>query len=397
MAAKRKQIDPANLKMLLHLLSIPGKSGEEAEIVGFITDQLRHAGVPASAIHMDNANQRSEYGGQVGNLSVKLPGTKGRTREPRRLLMAHVDTVPLCVGCKPIVKGSRVVSKDPTTALGADDRSGVAVVLMTALNLLNNRLPHPPLTLFFLVQEEVGLRGSTYADYKPLGKPSLAFNFDGGSSAKLTIGATGAYRLQINITGIASHAGVRPEEGVSAITIAGLAIAKLERGGWLGLINKRIGKGTSNIGYIEAGGATNVVTNQATLRAEVRSHDPKFRKRILKEFIDAFSAAAKQMRNVGKACGKVKIDYHLDYESFKLKESEACIREARAAVLAVDDEPVLSVANGGLDANNMSANGIPTVTFGAGQENPHTVDEALNLYEFGQARKIAMQLAQGSE
>ena len=46
-----------------------------------------------------------------------------------------------------------------------------------------------------------------------LGKPKLAFNFDGGSPAKLTIGATGGYRMTIDIQGLASHAGNRPERG----------------------------------------------------------------------------------------------------------------------------------------------------------------------------------------
>ena len=56
-----------------------------------------------------------------------------------------------------------------------------------------------------------------------LGKPKLAFNFDGGSSEKLTLGATGGYRMQIDISGLASHAGGAPEAGVSAIAIAALA------------------------------------------------------------------------------------------------------------------------------------------------------------------------------
>ena len=71
-----------------------------------------------------------------------------------------------------------------------------------------------------------------------LGKPKLAFNFDGGSPPKLTIGATGGYRMTIDIRGLASHAGNRPEEGVSAIAIASLAIADLVKNGWHGLIDE---------------------------------------------------------------------------------------------------------------------------------------------------------------
>jgi len=42
-----------------------------------------------------------------------------------------MDTVPICVGAKPVRKGNVVRSADPKTGLGADDRAGVAVVLNT--------------------------------------------------------------------------------------------------------------------------------------------------------------------------------------------------------------------------------------------------------------------------
>ena len=55
-------------------------------------------------------------------------------------------------------------------------------------------------------------------------------------------------------------------------------------------------------------------------------------------------------------------------------------------------EPARAVCNGGLDANWMTARGIPTVTLGCGQENPHTVEERLNLAEFHRACRIALGL-----
>ena len=112
------------------------------------------------------------------------------------------------------------------------------------------------LTFFFAVQEEVGLMGARFCDVKKLGAPKLCFNWDGGAPEKLTVGATGAYRLFIDVHGIASHAGVAPEKGVSAIAIAALAIADLARGGWHGLIQKGKFSGTSNVGVISGGDAS---------------------------------------------------------------------------------------------------------------------------------------------
>ena len=98
-----------NIDLLMQMLAIPGPSGEEGRIVDFITKQLRAARVPASTIRTDGANKKSHIGGEVGNLIVKLPGRGSLARTPRRMLSAHVDTVPICVGCKPVKKGAWIV------------------------------------------------------------------------------------------------------------------------------------------------------------------------------------------------------------------------------------------------------------------------------------------------
>ena len=222
-------------RTVLDLLAIPGGSGQEKDIADQIVKRLREAGCPADAISFDSAHTKTPLKGNVGNLIVKLPGT---VPGPRRLLMAHMDTVPVCIGTKPVVAGRFVKSGNPATGLGADDRAGCAVVLSTAIQILKHKLPHPPLTLFFAIQEEVGLYGARFAKAADLGRPKLAFNFDGGAVEKITIGATGGYRMDIAITGIPSHAGVAPEKGVSAIAIASLAIASLVQEGWHGLVTK---------------------------------------------------------------------------------------------------------------------------------------------------------------
>ncbi len=178
--------------------------------------------------------------------------------------------------------------------------------------------------------------------------------------------------MTIEIKGLASHAGNRPEEGVSAIAIASLAVADLVQNGWHGLVTKKEGDGTSNIGVISGGEATNVVTDHVHIRAEARSHDPKFRQRIVKEIESAFQRAATAVRSVNGASGRVRIDGRLDYESFRLSRDEPCVVAAAAAIEAENLTPEFAVTNGGLDANWFTAHGIPTVTLGCGQRNIHT-------------------------
>ncbi len=377
-------------QLVLELLAIAGRSCHEAAVADFVVRKLREAGAPETAILFDKTERRSPYGGQVGNLILRRPGT---LRGPRRLLMAHLDTVPLCEGARPVVRGNLVEPADAKTALGADNRAGVAVVLTAALEILRRQLPHPPLVFFWTVQEEIGLFGARHAELRLLERPRLAFNFDGGSPRKVTLGATGGYRMEIDVQGIASHAGNAPERGVSAIAIASLAIAQLHQEGWHGRIEKRGRLGTSNVGIFCAGDATNVVTPQAEVRAEARSHDPVFRQRIVRALERAFRKAAHSVRNSEGRCGQVEIHGRLDYEAFRLPEDEPCVLAAEGAVRAMGAEPCRAVSNGGLDANWMTVRGIPTVTLGCGQVNAHTTAERLDLGQFREACRIALQLA----
>ena len=380
--------------LVMQLMAIPGKSGQEGQVAEFIKRQLRAGGAPSSAIRIDAANRRTRIGGDTGNLVLRLPGT---VRQPRRLMMAHMDTVPLCVGSKPVLRKGLIVSADPKTGLGADDRAGVAVVLWTALEIVRRKLPHPPLTFFWSIQEEIGLEGARHVRLSLCGQPQLAFNWDGGAPHKVTVGATGGYRMSIEVKGIASHAGSSPEYGVSAIAIASLAIADLQRSGWHGNIHKDGKHGTSNVGYIHGGESSNVVTDHVVLKAEARSHAPKFRKKILNRIEQAFTRAAKAVRNIAGASGEIDIEGHLDYESFRLADDQPSVLAAEQAVRSIGRQPERAVSNGGLDANWMVRHGIPTVTIGCGQLNQHTLSEALEVAAFEDACRIALRLATATE
>ena len=376
----------------MELMAITGRSKQEGQVVAFVRERLLAAGVPESCIETDTANRRIPGGGETGNLIVKLPGTK---RGPRRLLMAHMDTVPICVGAKPVLKGDVIRSSNPASGLGGDDRAGVAVVLTAALELVRRKLTHPPVTLFFCVQEEIGLYGARYVSANKLGSPKFCFNWDGGEANYVNIGATGDYAIEVEIEGVASHAGVHPERGVSAIAIASLAIADLTQNGWHGLIEKGKHRGTSNVGIIHAGEATNVVTPSLTLRAEARSHDPVFRKKVVEAYRKAFELAAKSVKSSDGKTGRVTFNSDLKYESFRLDPREPAVSLAKQAVEKIGLTPELCVGNGGLDANWMTAHGFPTVTLGCGQHDIHTTNEWLHVPSFLQGCEIALLLASG--
>jgi tripeptide aminopeptidase len=380
----------AAVKLVAEMMAVPGRSGQERQMHAAVRSRLKKIGISSSAIVEDSAQKRSPFGGDSGNLIVKLPGTMAG---PRRLLMAHLDTVPICVGSRPVRRGDTIVSRDPKTALGADDRAGVSVLLTALAEIKRRKLPHPPLTFLWPVQEEVGLLGVRYIDVKKLGGPTLCFNWDGGPSDVATVGATGGVELNIRIVGLASHAGARPERGISAIGIAGMAIADLVAGGWHGLIAKGSRTGTSNIGIVSGGDATNVVAPELALRAEVRSHDPQFRKQIVAAYRAAFDKAAKSLKNDVGATGRIEFDAFQKYESFRIGDDTPVVQTAMRAIELVGLKPATRLTNGGLDANWLTAHGFPTVTLGCGQQDVHTVAESLHVPSYLDACRIALALA----
>jgi tripeptide aminopeptidase len=380
---------------LLRFLSIEGITGQEQAIARDVVKALTEAGVPRRAIRFDTANERIPLPTQTGNLIVRLPGIGAG---PRRLFMTHLDTVPSCAGAEPVRKGERIVAAG-NTALGGDNRTGVACLVTLIATLLKHDLPHGPLTFLFTVREESGLWGARFVDLKQLGDPIFAFNVDGGSPREITVGAVGAERWEAEIFGKAAHAGVHPERGISASLVAALALAGIYNGGWFGKIRQNGREGTSNVGSIgdcngrSAGIASNVVTDYALVRGEARSHDPRFTRVIVAAYREAFRAAAQRVVDERGRPARVRFKARVDYYPFRLKDDSPVVRAAQAASARAGWTPTLRVGNGGLDANWTTRHGIPTITFGAGQRNIHAVGEYVELKDFLDACRLALALA----
>ncbi len=380
------------IAQLLELLPVEGPPGGELRVLENIRDLLRKAGVPDKAVVVDRAQAQSEYGGDTGNLIVRLDG---HGRGARRLFACHMDTIPNAVGCQPQRQGERIVNGASGRALGGDNRTGCAIVLEAARTLVGLQGDHAPTTLAFLIQEEVGLVGARGLDLQLLGQPAptLGFNFDGWYLNELITAVIGSERFTIDLTGVEAHAGAYPEEGVSCAVIAARALTELADKGWHGLIEQPAGTGTANLGIIQGGQGSNVVMPQMQILAEARSHDAAFRQTIIDVWRETFTRLAGGVTNVAGASGAVAFGPGPTYEAFALAPDEASLLLAQrvAAELGIAVESVSN--NGGMDANWLTAHGIPTVTIGCGQRQIHTPEEWIDLDEFRGACAIAAGLA----
>jgi|TARA_A100001015_G_scaffold95070_1_gene105642 tripeptide aminopeptidase len=376
------------LQNLLELLAIEGPTGRERLVAEYLTKKLIAAGCKKSWIKHDDAHKRLGMGFEIGNLIVQLPGTLD---SPRIMFSAHMDTVPLCRGAEPLIKGKRIIAKGKT-GLGGDDRSGCSAMLTLAETLLAEKTPRPPITLLFPIAEENGLHGSRAVRFEDLGHPVMGFNLDGQEPNEIVIGAMSAVRWEAQITGISAHAGLEPHKGISAAIIASNALAAIQEKGYFGKIEKGSRRGTANVGTIHGGEASNQVMDQLTLTGECRSHNPRFLEQIIRTYQNEFDRAARHAKNHAGKAGSVTFRVESDYRAFRLKKSEPCVRIACQAVTNINLTPNPLVMDAGLDANNFNEKGLPTVTLGTGSHNFHQLSEYVEIEEYLQTCLVLEQI-----
>ncbi|MDQ3908331.1 MAG: M20/M25/M40 family metallo-hydrolase [Acidobacteriota bacterium] len=243
--------------LLLELVQIDSISRRERDVAERIKQICEEMG---AQVEIDDAGEK--VGGNSGNVIARFPGTIPGAESI--MMSAHMDTVVPGEGVKPVVEGD-IIRTDGTTVLGGDDKSGCAVIIETIRCLQEQNIPHAPVEAVFSICEEVGLLGAKHVDVSKL-KSKYGLVFDSDDPGFLFTKGPSANHMELKIFGLESHAGVAPEEGISAIKIAAEAIAAMK----LGRIDEET---TANIGVIRGGEATNIITNLVTLKGEARSLD----------------------------------------------------------------------------------------------------------------------------
>ena len=390
--------EDAALRDLLDLLPVPGEPGRERGIAEVVRARLLEMGVPESGMRFDTANRRSEIGGEVGNLIVHIDGRGGGER---RMLSSHLDTVPGAVGSKPRVEGDRVVNDEPGRCLGGDARAGCAVMLAGARRLMEMKGEHPPWTLAFFVQEEIGLVGARWLDVELLGDPlpAMCFNFDGGDVCEVTSSVIGTERMHVDVSGVASHTQAT-RRGISASEIFCRAAAECQAGGWHGVVEQSGGKGLANVGVLRGGTGSNVVMPELYALLEARSFDRDFREEILETWRAALRASAEGANaERPEAAGRAEVSFRQGpiYDPYALAADHPAVLAASEAVRAVGLEPKLVDDWGGQDTAWITAHGVPAVGMGFGGRKAHTPEEFVDLNEFKRACALTEKLVSAGD
>ncbi|MEK4885333.1 tripeptidase T [Bacillus sp. FSL W8-0223] len=344
----------------LELVQIDSETKNESEISKVLKQKFTELGLD---VYEDNAKEKTGHG--AGNLICTLPGNKEGV-DPI-YFTSHMDTVVPGKGVKPSIKDGYVVT-DRTTILGADDKAGLAAMFEAIRMIKEQNISHGTIQFIITVGEESGLVGAKELD-PSLIKAKYGYALDSdGKVGNIVVAAPTQAKIKAVILGKTAHAGVAPEKGVSAITIASKAIARMP----LGRIDEET---TANIGRFEGGQATNIVCDRVDILAEARSLVPEKMEQQVAKMKEAFESAAQEMG------GRAEIDVQVMYPGFKFGEGDKVVEIAKKAAAKVGRPSELLQSGGGSDANVIAGLGIPTVNLAVGYEEIHTVNEKMPIEE----------------
>ncbi|HTP41762.1 MAG TPA: M20/M25/M40 family metallo-hydrolase [Nitrospiria bacterium] len=364
----------------LTLVRIDSPSFEEREIAEHLLTELRTLG---GDVIMDDSG--AAVGGNAGNIFSRFAGAG---RGPAVLLSAHMDTVSPGRGVRPVRDGQRIRS-DGTTILGADDKSGIAIILEVLRAFRERKLPHPPIEVVFTVCEEPGLMGAKSLHLARLSAQD-GLVLDSGPASSLFIRGPAADRLEVTVRGRAAHAGVCPERGMSAIQVAADAIARMR----LGRLDHET---TANIGLIEGGTAVNIVPDRVTVRGEARSHDEEKLAAQSAHMVRCFhdAAAARSIR-AGQELVQAEIESTItrDYNRMRLGEGAPVVQWVLEAARQAKAMIRCESTGGGCDANVFNSHGMRIANLGTGMREIHTTGEYLLLEEFFQTGRVVFSMLQ---
>ncbi|MEI5908195.1 tripeptidase T [Bacillus spongiae] len=358
----------------LELVQIDSETRYEGHISKVLKEKFESLGV---LVVEDDTMEITGHG--AGNLICTLPATKDGV--DTIYFTSHMDTVVPAKSVKPILKEDGYIYSDGTTILGADDKAGLAVMLEAVRVLKEQNIAHGKIEFIITVGEESGLVGAKALDPSYVtAKYGFALDSD-GKVGNIIVAAPTQAKVKAVIYGKTAHAGVAPEKGVSAITIASKAISRMP----LGRIDEET---TANIGRFAGGQATNIVCDQVDILAEARSLIPGKMEAQVEKMKEAFHSAAAEMG------GSASVEVDIMYPGFKFADGDEVVEVAKKAAEKIGRPSSLQTSGGGSDANVIAGFGIPTVNLAVGYEEIHTTNERMPVQELVKLAEMVVSIVE---
>lgn len=279
--------------------------------------------------------------------------------------------------------GHTVITTDGSTLLGSDDKSGVAVIMSAAEELMRRgkELKHGAVRLCFTCDEEIG-RGTDKLDLQQLGA-HVAYTLDGGGRDEIDSETFSADGATITVKGINTHPSVGKGAMVNAVRILGTFLSRLP--------TARLSPETTDgrDGFIHP---YHIEGGVAEARARLILRD--FESSALSDQAQLLESIAASLR-AEHPRAEILVETRSQYRNMR----EGLVSEPRAISKAVDAmkslgrTPQMTIIRGGTDGSMLTAKGLPTPNLSTGEHNPHSPLEWTSLEEMQAAVDVLVQLS----
>ena len=338
---------------------------------GLIAKHLKNifSKLGANFIYEDGSAEKT--GSESGNLIIRFDGNL-----PERngaFLACHMDTVEPGEGVE-VLRTDDIFTSKGNTILGGDDKSGIAAIIELLTLLKENNTDHATIEVIITTCEEIGLLGAKSLEHDKI-QSKFGYALDSSGINDIIIGAPAANKIEVEVSGVAAHAGLCPEAGINALALAAQALTEINQG--------RIDEDTTrNFGLIQGGVATNIVPEYVILKGEIRSHSKEKLISYTREVTDIFNKTIDQWKGTDATGDKkpsVKTTITDDYPILSLRDDSPVILRVKEAAEVCGKKLQYTITGGGSDASIFCSYGLPTAIVATGMKNVHTVDEQIDL------------------
>ena len=361
------------IRDFIEISRVDRESYSEREIADILTGRLTEIGFQ---VEEDDAGSR--IGGNAGNIYAFL---QGNIEGEPVLFACHMDTVCPGRGKRAIVEGD-IIKSDGTTVLGGDDLTGIIPVLHGIREAVESGQPRRDIEIIFTVAEEVFTKGAKAFDFSRVrAKGAYIFDVD-GEPGEAALMAPSIIQFNAVMHGRAAHAGFACEEGRNAIQAMATAVSQMVQG-------RPDPDSTFNVGTINGGLATNIVSENCSIFCEARSFIHSRCEEIVEGNRQILQKAADDF-----GC-ELEFDSFVPVHAMNTDENDLLVRRFAGACESIGIEPVLKRTFGVSDGNYFEIEGITSLVLATGMCNVHSTQEYCSISRMEtNARLVAAIVAQ---
>lgn len=347
-----------------------------------------------------------------GTVLATIPGT---AEGPTIGFLAHVDTAPQfnATGVRPRVVegynggpitfpddpdlilspedfpylakkvGDDIVTASGLTLLGADDKSGIAVIMAAARHLLAHpEIARPTIRIAFTPDEEIG-RGVHERLPGDLGV-DFAYTFDGSDLGEVVYETFSADFAVVSVKGVSIHPGEAKDKLVNAIHLASRIVGTLPQV----TLTPETTEGYQ--GFIHA----------VDMKGDAAEMELRF---ILRDFeLDGLEAKGALLRQVcdtvaatepraGIAC---RITPQYRNMRYWLEDDMTPVHLARTALADLGIGELSAPIRGGTDGSRLTELGVPCPNLFTGMQNLHGPLEWISVDDMDRATALCLRIAE---